>query len=374
MKKYRITLKPVDSYFFGGEVTFGNGTTQNYLVRSNLLPQASALLGLVRYEVLRQNHLLSYDPEDADKLDKVMKLIGNDGGFTLEDSNRTYGVIESISPLFLYHAGNDAYYTVERADSKAKMTRSSDEDKCTDSAIPASPKVISVTPDRRFICSYTPDDVVSEGTQKQSIPVMDAPEFTEKNYDYHSHWCDKDGNRLCVKGEIFSVNEQIGIKKNGKERNEENAFFKQELVTLHPDLSMAFTVNMSQDHPLEEGSRWVFLGGNRSMFLMNIESIDSEFDFREYFKPLHADGSLLALSDAFIPDANRNACSFIWGTCQPLRYMENATNKRHGWGKPTKSHVLYHLQQRGSVIYASEEELEQLKKLSYQHLGLNYFV
>lgn len=374
MKKYRITLKPVGSYFFGGEVTFGNGTTQNYLVRSNLLPQASALLGLVRYEVLRQNQLLSYDPENADKLGKVMKLIGSDGGFTLEDPNRTYGVIESISPVFLYHAGNDAYYTVERADSKAKMTRSSEEDECTDSAIPASPKVISVTPDRRFICSYTPDDVMPEDAPISSIPVMDAPEFSEKNYDCKSHWCDKDGNRLRVDGEIFSVCEQIGIKKNGREQNEENAFFKQELVTLHPDLCMAFTVNMSQDHPLEEGSRWVFLGGNRSMFQMDVTSIDSQFDFCKYFELLHADGSLLALGDAFIPDANRNACSFIWGICQPLRYMENATNKRHGWGKPTKSHMLYHLQQRGSVIYASEEELDKLKKLSYRHLGLNYFV
>lgn len=375
MKKYRITLKPVGSYFFGGEVTFGNGTTQNYLVKSNLLPQVSALLGLMRYEVLRQNNLLSYDPKDKAKLAQVKKLIGEHGGFTLKETKRTYGVIRSISPVFLYHSGNNGYYTVERVDSKAKMNRQSGSDGCVaPAAAHTSPTVISVNQDNRFICSYTPDDVLPDDSQEKQIHVMSAPEFTEKNYDYDTHWCDKEGNRLVVDGDVFSVNEQIGIKKNGKEQNKEDAFFKQKLVTLHPDLSMAFTVEMADDHPLEEGNRWVFLGGNRSMFQMNVQPLNPDFDFRDYFHLLHVEGSLLALGDALIPDASRNVCSFIWGICQPFRYMENAIDKRHSWGKPVKSNVLYHLQQRGSVIYAKGNELNKLKKLSFRHVGLNYFV
>lgn len=39
MKSYLVTLEPLGDYFFGGEVTFGDARTQNYLVRSNELPQ-----------------------------------------------------------------------------------------------------------------------------------------------------------------------------------------------------------------------------------------------------------------------------------------------------------------------------------------------
>ena len=60
-KYYIVRLTPINSYYFGGEITFGEGVAQNYYVKSNYLPQASSLLGVMRYEVLRQNNLLSYD-------------------------------------------------------------------------------------------------------------------------------------------------------------------------------------------------------------------------------------------------------------------------------------------------------------------------
>lgn len=66
--KYIVRLTPVGSYFFGGETTFGDGKNQNYLVRSCILPQVSAVLGVLRYEILRRNNLLETGAEnDAEK-------------------------------------------------------------------------------------------------------------------------------------------------------------------------------------------------------------------------------------------------------------------------------------------------------------------
>lgn len=367
--KYMVTLKSVGSYFFGGEVTLGDGTTQNYFVKSNLLPQPSALFGLMRYELLRQNNLLSYNPKDKYKLSQVQELIG-ENGFSLQQpasqsestahsSKQTWGVIQSISPVFLYHPKTDCYYTVERVDRKAKMSCTLDE-----KDYPALSVDREEMKDSR--CSYFPDE--------ESVAVQSVPDFQEKNYDYSTYWCDAKGDRLTLKGDIFTLTEKIGITKNGRKKNEKDAFFKQEMVQLNPALRMAFMVEIKDDYSLQEGESWVFLGGNRSMFQMKIQPpSDPEFDFRIHFKDLHVDGSLLALGDAYLPDESRKTCPFIWGISMPFRYMENATSNGHSWRKPKKS-VLYNLQQRGSVIYAGEEQLKQLKELPFQHLGLNYFV
>ena len=50
---YKITLTPVEGYFFGGETTFGEGQAKNYFAKSNLLPQETALLGMLRYQILK---------------------------------------------------------------------------------------------------------------------------------------------------------------------------------------------------------------------------------------------------------------------------------------------------------------------------------
>lgn len=367
--KYMVTLKPVGNYFFGGEVTLGDGTTQNYFVKSNLLPQASALLGLVRYEVLRQNNLLSYNLKDEDTLSQVKELIG-ESGFSLQqpvsqsDSTvnsfqKVWGIIQSISPVFLYQPEKDCYYTVERVDRKAKMSRTPDENDYS---------VLSVdrVEMKHSRCSYFPGE--------DSVAVQLVPDFQEKSYDYNTYWCDAKGVRLALKGDIFTLTEKIGITKNGRKKNEKDAFFKQELVQLNPALCMAFMVEIKVGHSLQGGESWVFLGGNRSMFQMKIQPLSNpDFDFRIYFEDLHVDGSLLALGDAYLPNEFRKACPFIWGISVPFRYMENAISDGHSWRKPKKS-VLYNLQQRGSVIYAGKEQLKQLNELPFQHLGLNYFV
>ena len=39
-----VRLTPLGSYFFGGEITFGEEGKQNYYVKSSQLPQAASLI------------------------------------------------------------------------------------------------------------------------------------------------------------------------------------------------------------------------------------------------------------------------------------------------------------------------------------------
>ncbi len=75
--RYLIKLTPVDQFFFGGNITFGeNKATQNYLVRSEKYPQQTTLLGMLRYQLLKTNSLLKIDRNyTKDELVKMKSLI-----------------------------------------------------------------------------------------------------------------------------------------------------------------------------------------------------------------------------------------------------------------------------------------------------------
>jgi len=75
-----ITLKPLMPFFFGYENTFGKkGTT--YYVKSALFPQQSAILGMLRREILLQAGLLTRKLRDEwvdlDKSEIAKKLVGS---------------------------------------------------------------------------------------------------------------------------------------------------------------------------------------------------------------------------------------------------------------------------------------------------------
>jgi len=60
--KYLVTLKPLEPFLFGGNQTFGrlgDKEAGNYLVTSRQFPQQTALLGMLRKELMTQAGLLT---------------------------------------------------------------------------------------------------------------------------------------------------------------------------------------------------------------------------------------------------------------------------------------------------------------------------
>lgn len=342
--KYLITLKPLGSYFFGGEVTFGEtGAAQNYLVKSNVLPQASAVLGLVRYCILRRNGLLSYDRKDAGT---VEKLIGPKG-FDFDD-RPDYGIIKGVSPVFITD-GRD-FYTPVPLDSGMQIVF-----------------------DDNNRCSFS-------SSVEKKLPVIEK--YDSKKYDAYKYWCDTEGR--IFKEDLFTFVSQVGITKNGRKETEKDAFFKQTTVILNSKMSFAFTVelddrklsNENYKTDLKSESTVVPFGGNRSMFLMTVTDGES-INWSDKFKALSKDNRLLLLGDAVIKKEEREECLFIWGENKPFRYMVNAAKEGHSWNKPNKKEVLLHLQSRGSVIYADSDTLEKIRndaEASLTAIGLNIFI
>ncbi len=347
-KRYLVRLTPIDAYFFGGEVTFGdNLATQNYRVRSNYLPQQSAVLGLMRYEILRQNGCLFNGKPTEEEKKKANELIG-EKGFDPTQPQTSYGIIQRISPLFVENRREKRFYTPLSLDYN-----------------------INVSFDGTIKALYN-------GKEKP-LPILDG--YNAKTYDNYLFWCSpgvsRNGTDNAFKkipvDEIFIETEQVGIQKHGGD----DAFFKQTLIRLDDKYNFAFTVDVDgelQTNP----SAIVPWGGNQSRFKIEIEEINDGFDFCTYFKQLSRENRLLLLGDAFIPDDERDTIDFIWGNCIDNRYIIRNIKDGRSWGKPPKS-KLFQLQSRGSVIYQKDIEAlstlkEKIEKEACTTIGLNILI
>src|ERR1035437_2068708 len=103
-----VEIIPTGYYFFGNERTFT--TTQkdkygadvsNYFAESNLYPQQTALLGMLRHSLL-----ILYNRLEASDVDKS-EIIGDENFNVLKDS--PYGIINNLSPLVVFKKSENKF-------------------------------------------------------------------------------------------------------------------------------------------------------------------------------------------------------------------------------------------------------------------------
>ena len=351
---YLVQLTPLSAYFFGGEKTLGEGDKASYWAKSNRFPSQATLLGVMRYEVLRQRNLLGLKNTERCKACIGPRSFSLDWVLHAHEKIE-YGIISRISPLFLHNQRTGDYFT----------------------AMPL---------DTGLLCQWELGRTYLSGKRMERIPVV--RDYNTKEYQHHMHYtnpkgeslvdvlkryCDSESPNLSVFQEV----EQIGITKNKKQKQgtDEDAFFKQQMVVLHPDLCFAFTVETFE--PLQEGCSMVFMGANRSMFNMQISQPASLPDFfstgaSNYFAPLARPDRYLLLSDAYLSPAIQQATDFIWGESVECRSIQSEVSHGFHWKRPVKS-ALYHLQAKGSVLYGSKLD-EILALPSLQQVGLNMYI
>lgn len=104
MMRYKIKLTPLDRFFFGGENVFGAEGGQkerrrSYLVHSNILPQQTSLLGMLREQLLTQNDLLLDAGSNGERRQKAADLVGETGFSARQDG--PFGLIRALSPVLI---------------------------------------------------------------------------------------------------------------------------------------------------------------------------------------------------------------------------------------------------------------------------------
>lgn len=344
MSRHKITLQPIDWFFFGGEQTFDNGVNQSFIARSNRMPQQTTLLGMVRYQLLKKNQLL---PLTKDNAEDAETLIGP-SSFDISQSDLSFGKIKSLSPVF-----------IQKGDRR----------------------LVPVPLNYGYSCSF--DDTTRvwlSGYETKGIinvATKEGEAYNDKDYWKQNNYgllIDQDGKTTDADN-LYLSKMQIGITKGeGRDKNEDG-FFKQETLRFKDaNTKFAFYLELEGDNLIEDD--YVFIGAQRSCFKM-----EAELTTDEPVVPKHDSSSILLLSPAFIDnvDTFNSCCRFHWSYGIPFRNLVKADG-----GKLKSGEIAYNRQSSvytmlapGSVLYYDEKHIETIKQLitkpHLQKIGYNIF-
>lgn len=346
MNQYLIQFKPIEDFFFGGEVTFGDTETQNYLVKSNLFPQQTTLLGTLRKELLIQEGLLKLAPKgyelDQGKKSDIENLIGPES-FDISKGNQNFGKIESVSPVFLVCNGSkDRQFYIP-----APMNRLQNDS----------------------LKLHFDSGISQIGQSKPNgIPLIES--YNPKEGIPDLLISSKDQTKLLW--EVFMPSERVGIKKGEKGITEEKAFYKQTTYRLQKGFAFACIVQM-RDKKLENSL--VFMGADRSCFMMIVEEFQQSFvDLFGKLNP-SPETQIILLSDTFVELEIYQNCKFAITQAVPFRNIKSSTGNYNY--KSNKEKKLYMFFMRGSVLFPKDGQKNELQKMlnkeSFQKIGYNIF-
>lgn len=350
-QRYKITLKPLEPYFFGGENTFSQDDSRKESARYNAIsmrfPQQSALLGMLRKTLLIQNgHMtLHRNGEWVDSkgsrngfdrnYDAAVALAGK-GAFCYEGGN-DLGSINALSPLFI--SMNGTPYLVDAKDSAFE------------------PKVLDTT---MMLNGKTDKSFILKGYKAKNTLSMRfiSPNGVPISFD-----------------ELFIEVRSVGIKKSYDGQSQEDAFFQKSSYRLNDQAYFTFYADFSQ--PLTFTKTMVTLGAENSSFVLEAtptsESFASTFD--TVFDSKAIDRLVLA-SETLISKEAYELCHFALASRASYRQLktvkEAKTNRYIYQGKSKR----YYLFERGSVLYPHDlnKLCAALSQPHLQQVGLNHFI
>jgi CRISPR-associated protein Cmr3 len=330
--KYKITLTPLEPYLFGGDNTFGKLLNDKekketpelgtYLVKSRQFPQQSAILGMLRKEIMTQYNLLTRKVRgewvDKDDKDKAINLVGDQKFDIQKQEPQNFGSINSISPIFLQRQ-NESF--IKKVD----------------------------------IDSYKYQDGILQGYNPKK--------------DIYDNFISIDSDTKLSSSDIFQPIEQIGNKKGGAD----NSLFKKTSYLLKDGFSFAFYADLE----CELKDSIVTLGADRSKFQMEVTKSNEELNYQD------KNGYLTLLSDAYITLPIKEHCDFA--ITSELSY-QNLIGKKSSMTKkdkpeknkqnnPFQKSPKVYLYEKGSVfINPSSELIEHLNQhKNCQKIGYNIF-
>ncbi len=332
--KYLITLKPLDKFFFGGAINFGEDS-DSYIVKSNLFPQQTQILGMVRRELLVQNGYLTLkqNGEFINDVEQANNLVGN-GSFDIENNCQKFGVINKISPLFLKKNNEYFFQTPKDFGLLFEKKDKNGEKSNFGNFIP-------------FLDGYSAKDGLKE--------FFVSEKETKKESD------------------IFIIDEQIGIKKSRDGGTEDNAFYKKISYRLKDNFEFAFIIEFNEEKFILDNNI-VYLGAERSAFKMSIKK-----DFNREFKGLIPENyyqlqeydRVILLSDSFVNEKILDDIDFsISDTIEFQSLISKLSTKEYKFKRSRK----YNLLQKCSVLFGDIAKIE--KHLNNSHLesvGYNIF-
>ena len=333
-----VEIIPTGYYFFGNERTFT--TTQkdkygavvsNYFAESNLYPQQTALLGMLRHSLL-----ILYNRLEASDVDKS-EIIGDENFNVLKDS--PYGIINNLSPLVVFKKSENKFLLPAGLDHQ-------------------------IYKEGKVMLDYTDVQVSGfNGSFTSTLPVLKHFRYKENLNNYLT-----DGTTIYTEKEIFKSVTKTGV---DKDRIDE-AFYKQTFKGLCKGYSFGLWVNFTDALDVSMLKDIIIpFGADQGLFKLKFHT-DKENVLVDDTKATSFK-KIVLLSDAWVEEDIFKKIAFGITAFTPFRFIDTPKNNFYKLGTGSKSKK-YSLLQRGSVLYPKEGfDITNLNKPAMQRIGYNYF-
>lgn len=379
MGRYLVKLKPVESFFFGGERVFDfckeNDEPRNNIVKSKEFPQQSSVLGMIRKEILVLNELIKpkWDYTLQEK-EKMKELIG-EKSFSVKDLNEDFGLIKSISPVFI----------IKETESNCRF-------------------LIKIPKDHnnnKDTCKYTPLKF-SENKIKSNVNVEEIHlpmDFNAKN-GLSEDLLDIETGEILAQDKVFIKDCSIGIRLDNKHRTQKNSLFRLEKYKFNYDKKcersnkcFGFILNIDEndkDKTFNNYKNIVNLGGEGSYFSISFENIKFDIKYKVEFTNKQTNLNepyckIILLSDTYISkyDYDQNCIYSIskkvdFRNIASENYNINKANGQPYYRRFEKSKNKYSLLEKGSVLFTDKDKyhklIESINNSTFQKIGYNIFI
>ncbi len=333
MANYHIKLTPVDTFFFGGEkhVEKDGKLETNYFVESNMYPQQTTLLGLLRYYLLLKNPTVFESNKIIDKR-KAAEIIGP-SSFDYNTPPDNFGKITSIGPLYFQY--NDQSYF------------------------------------------YAPLDIEFEMEKFQLKKVKDNKKTDYNAKDHYNNICQYliSGSGKTVKlSDIISDVPHVGNEKAEKgisKEEKENKFYKQNAKMMKHGWCFCFDAEIADGAGvIDTDDFFIPFGGEKSFFKMEVKKQPpASFSLFDSFK--RDTPFILCVSDCFVMSDILKHTSLAVNRYVSFRNIQSKveeTKKYSGLSqtgdKQLSRSKRYNLLQRGSILYFEDiKKRDEVKKL-----------
>lgn len=388
---YKINLKPLESYFFGTSKKFirrsGDKDKTNYDIDSNIYPQQTSILGMLRKEILKIEDLFQEDQSKYDDKEKIVSKIGSKG-FLIDDNNETnisYGVIKKISEVFIER-------TVENE--RIKMFKGPFDFKISENGSIISNKLDN--PKTKIL------KLSMNGRIKKNFRMIEWDRKKSKSPDFIGIKENKEFLKFDFY-ELFTKEDKLQIKipnrRNNSGNNDTEMFRKQKYnfnnrdtseqrSAKNIDMSFAFYADLELSFKGNKDVVYqnkVYLGGDKSTFDMSIETVDEkekleyENSFNSEINEENEFSKWYLLSDMYLEESDYDFIyenliggnlKYIDANCFTTK-IENNMIKQYQWQDKTYKFI----EKGSSMIFDKNMEDKCYEKLSkycnFEQIGLN---
>ncbi len=340
MSKYLVTMRPLEPYSFGtdqgysypGEIGIGKNS---YFAKSGTVPAQTTILGMIRYLVLMKKGYLksNFDYSQEERERNTSAIGSNSFSFKLKDTIQDFGSIKEISPLFLLKDGE--VYIKNPFNNRAD----------TEGYIPCELENTAVDTSLGAVC------FPQEG------------EYNSKKGLGSGYICLND-KKIVSEDDLFMITIQSGNRKNNKNEDETDGYFKREYVSLKEGYLFAVYVDADELPNREIG----YMGSKKSAFEITCELVEESLEKQvmDAFADVNAKSVYYALSDLYTDSAVRYS-----KFCMVKNKYQRNLETDYSAGRMKKSECRVNMVESGSVFYEDVSELfsnQNAKNIGYNRI------